>query len=106
VQVRRVGQVRQLVLVAGPQPQQIGVDPVRGRGAFVHQLVAVLGQHPQIRGVAGHRPDRRQGWLAGGVQAIATASTGSVLPWPGRLNRSREVIKGGTSTTFRSRLSR
>ncbi len=29
-----------------------------------------------------------------------------VLPWPGWLNRSREVINGGTSTTFRSRSSR
>ena len=40
------------------------------------------------------------------MRAIATASTGSVLPWPGRLNRSRDVISGGTSTTFRSRSSR
>jgi hypothetical protein len=33
------------------------------------------------------------------MRAIATASTGSVLPWPGRLNRSRDVINGGTSTS-------
>ena len=32
------------------------------------------------------------------IRAIATASTGSVLPWPGRASRSREVSSGGTST--------
>ena len=58
VQVRHVGQVRQLALVAGPQPQQVGVDPVRGRSPLDHQLVPVLGQHPEIGGVAGHRSDR------------------------------------------------
>ena len=40
--------------------------------------------------MAGHRTDR--GWILRAVmRAIATASTGSVLPLPGRPNRS-EVI--------------
>ena len=33
------------------------------------------------------------------IRAIANASTGSVLPLPSWLRRSREVIKVGTSTT-------
>jgi hypothetical protein len=33
------------------------------------------------------------------MRAMATASTGSVLPAPGRPERSREVRLGGTSTT-------
>ena len=48
VQVGDVGQVRAPVLVVGPQPQQIGVDG--SGGVVVDQLVAVLGQHPEIRG--------------------------------------------------------
>jgi hypothetical protein len=30
------------------------VDPIRGGGAFVHQLIAVLAEHPEIRGVVDH----------------------------------------------------
>jgi hypothetical protein len=78
--------MRQLMLVAGPQPLQIGVDPVRDRGSLVHQLVSY-----SVR-------TRRAGGDAGDRYCVKPAG----LPWPGWLSRSREVINGSTSTTFRS----
>jgi len=56
-EVGAVGQVGQLVVVAGPQPDQVEVDPVGQRGPFGDELVAVLCQQPQgTRSTAAGRP--------------------------------------------------
>jgi hypothetical protein len=80
------------------------VDAVRGGGAFVHQLVAVVDEHPEIRGVAGHRSDWWQGILSGSdagdrdrVHWVGFALTGSAQPFPGpraQVLESVAVCKG------------
>ena len=105
-QVRHVGQMRQLMLVAGPQPQQVGVDrfAVAVRSFTSRSRYSVSTRRSAAWPVIGRTGGKASSRAV--MRAIATASTGSVLPWPGPLNPSREVIKGGTSTTFRSHSSR
>ena len=69
-----------LVLVARVQPQQVDVDPVRGRSSVGDELVAVLGT--TRRSAAGPVIDRTGGNVSSVavIRAIATASTGSVCP--------------------------
>ena len=105
-QMRHIGQDAAADAGSRPlQPQQVGVDPVRGGGAFVHQPVAVFGEHLEIaaRPVIGRTGGKA--WLAGG-DAGDRDRIDRVVAWPGPPNPSLEVIKGGTSTTFRSHSSR
>ncbi len=84
-QVGLSNQVRDLVVVAGEHAVQVDVGPVHQVTAFGHQVVSVVEQRAQVRGVTDGQPDRWQVLFAhrdpGDRDRVD--GVGLALAWPG-----------------------
>jgi hypothetical protein len=95
----RSGQLRHLVLVAGRDDDQVGVDPVDQPDPFGDQLTPVSLRIRSCSVVSSvHRAATRSSSQVVTL-VIARASIGSDLPPPARRRRSRTVNPHGTSRT-------
>jgi len=85
----RARKLGHLVLVAGHDDDQVGVDPVYQPDPFGDQLTAVVAEDPQLLSRVVGAPRRHQVLLAGGdpgdrqgVDRVRLAGGGAVSPFP------------------------